>query len=86
MADVAIDPGFGFAKTPAQGFYLLANLPYLAKLGAPMLVGVSRKGMIWRTLGRSPEQALAGTCAAHYQALLGGASILRVHDVARLWM
>jgi dihydropteroate synthase len=81
VKDIIIDPGFGFAKTAAQNFELLHNLQRLQILGKPMLVGLSRKSMIWRTLNTTPEQALNGTTALNTIALLKGASILRVHDV-----
>lgn len=79
--DVVIDPGFGFAKTAAQGFYLLKNLHIFKVLNCPLLVGVSRKSMIWRTLGITPEESLNGSTVLHTTALLNGAHILRVHDV-----
>ena len=78
---VVVDPGFGFAKTTAQNYALLRALPRLAALGRPLLAGLSRKSMIWKALGGTPETALAGTCALNWQALCGGAQILRVHDV-----
>ncbi len=81
LHDVIIDPGFGFAKTVDQNFELLNNLSYLRILGKPILAGLSRKSMIWRTLQTSSENALNGTTALHAFALLKGASILRVHDV-----
>ena len=81
LADVVLDPGIGFAKTPAQSFALLRQLPALAALGAPVLIGLSRKGLIWKTLGITPNEALNGTTALHMVALQGGAAILRVHDV-----
>jgi dihydropteroate synthase len=81
IKDVVIDPGFGFAKTVEQNFELLNHLEYLQILGKPMLVGLSRKSMIWRTLNTTPDHALNGTTALHTLALLKGASILRVHDV-----
>ncbi len=81
IADVVVDPGFGFAKTVAQNFSLLMRLKELQLLDAPILVGLSRKSMVWRTLGSSPEEALNGTTALHMLALERGASILRVHDV-----
>lgn len=81
VKDIVIDPGFGFAKTVAQNFELLNNLQQLQVLGKPMLVGLSRKSMIWRTLKTTPEQSLNGTTALNTIALLKGASILRVHDV-----
>lgn len=79
--DIVIDPGFGFAKTVEQNFQLLNHLPHLRALGAPILVGVSRKSMIWKTLQLSAEQALNGTTSLDTVALLKGADILRVHDV-----
>jgi dihydropteroate synthase len=79
--DVIIDPGFGFAKTVDQNFELLNNLSYLRILERPVLAGLSRKSMIWRTLQSTSENALNGTTALHAVALLKGASILRVHDV-----
>jgi dihydropteroate synthase len=81
VVDVIIDPGFGFAKTLNQNFELLKNLSYLQNLDAPMLVGVSRKSMIYKTLGVTANEALNGTTALHMAALLQGADILRVHDV-----
>lgn len=80
-ADVILDPGFGFGKTVAQNYDLLAHLDELVALGLPVLVGVSRKSMIWRLVGGGPEDALNGTTAVHTIALMKGASILRVHDV-----
>lgn len=91
ITDLIADPGFGFAKTRAQNFELLAGLPAFRVLEAPLLVGISRKSMIWKTLGIDPSEALNGTTALHMLALQGGASILRVHDVKeasqciRLW-
>jgi dihydropteroate synthase len=79
--DVIIDPGFGFAKTTEQNFTLLKNLNMFSSIQAPLLVGVSRKSMICKTLNVTPEQALNGTTAVHFAALMGGANILRVHDV-----
>lgn len=81
VRDVVIDPGFGFAKTLEQNFELLQKLHQLTILGMPILAGLSRKSMIWRTLGTSPEDALPGTIALQTLALTKGASILRVHDV-----
>lgn len=80
-ADVILDPGFGFGKTVAQNYDLLAHLDELVALGLPVLVGVSRKSMIWRLVGGGPEDALNGTTVIHAIALMKGASILRVHDV-----
>lgn len=79
--DMIIDPGFGFAKTPEQNFELLDQLGLFLTLEVPVLVGISRKSMIYRSLGGSPEEALNGTTALHMSALERGASILRVHDV-----
>lgn len=81
IRDVIIDPGFGFAKTVEQNFALLSQLGALKILGQPILVGLSRKSMIWRTLQTTPENALNGTTCLNTIALLQGASILRVHDV-----
>lgn len=79
--DVLIDPGFGFAKNTAQNFQLLNALEAFAVLEAPLLVGLSRKSTIWRTLDTTPEEALNGTTVLNTVALLKGASVLRVHDV-----
>ena len=79
--DVIVDPGFGFAKTVEQNFRLLDELDEVAAMGCPVLAGISRKSMIWRSLGCSPDEALAGTVALDAIALEKGASILRVHDV-----
>lgn len=81
LTDIAIDAGFGFAKTVEQNFEMLTNLEAFAMIGRPLLVGVSRKSMIWRTLEIKPEDALNGTTALNMVALLKGADILRVHDV-----
>ncbi|RZK47750.1 MAG: dihydropteroate synthase, partial [Hymenobacter sp.] len=80
--DVLLDPGFGFAKTPAHNHALLRRLPELAPLGHALLVGLSRKAMVYKPLGLGPETALNGTTALHTLALQGGARLLRVHDVA----
>ena len=79
--DIIIDPGFGFAKTAEQSFALLSQLSALKALECPILVGVSRKSMIYSTLGISPEDALNGTTVLNTVALMNGADILRVHDV-----
>lgn len=79
--DVIIDPGFGFAKNIAQNFELLNNLDYLKILGKPILAGISRKSMIYKTLGTGPEDALNGTTVLNTLCLERGARILRVHDV-----
>ncbi len=76
------DPGFGFAKTVEQNYELLRNLKAFLSLGHPVLIGISRKSMIWKPLGITPEEALPATSALHLEALREGASILRVHDVA----
>jgi len=81
IKDIIIDPGFGFAKTIEQNFYLLNSLDYLKILNKPLLVGLSRKSMIWKTLSTTPEYALNGTSCLNTIALMKGASILRVHDV-----
>ncbi|MDE5839624.1 MAG: dihydropteroate synthase [Muribaculaceae bacterium] len=82
VCDIIIDPGFGFAKNVGQNYSLLASLEEICRIGLPVLVGVSRKSMIWRPLGIAPSGALPGTIALNTFALLHGASILRVHDVA----
>ncbi|MDE6537658.1 MAG: dihydropteroate synthase [Muribaculaceae bacterium] len=82
VADVIIDPGFGFAKTIEQNFRLLRDLEVFRSLGCPLLAGLSRKSMIWKTLGTTPSEALNGTTALNAIALQKGADILRVHDVA----
>lgn len=81
IRDIIVDPGFGFAKTVEQNFKLLSRLADLRILGKPILAGLSRKSMIWRTLMTTPENALNGTTCLNTVALLNGASILRVHDV-----
>lgn len=81
IRDIVIDPGFGFAKTVEHNFELLQKLQYFQILGLPILAGLSRKSMIWRTLTTGPEEALNGTTALNMVALIKGASILRVHDV-----
>ncbi len=81
VADLIIDPGFGFAKTATQNFELLRRLNELSLFDAPILAGLSRKSMIWRTLEVGPENALNGTSALNMIALQNGAKILRVHDV-----
>ena len=81
-ADVLLDPGFGFAKNAPQNFELLRRLPELHPLGHALLVGVSRKAMVHKFLGLTPDAALNGTTTLHAWALQGGARLLRVHDVA----
>lgn len=82
LHDVIIDPGFGFAKTTDQNFELLKHLDYFQLFDKPILAGLSRKSMVWKTLGIQPNDALNGTTALNMTALLKGARILRVHDVA----
>ena len=79
--DIIIDPGFGFAKTTAQNYELLNHLELFKMLDKPILAGVSRKSMIYKTLKTSSEKALNGTTALHMVALQNGAKMLRVHDV-----
>ena len=79
--DIIIDPGFGFAKTTHQNFELLNHLELFESLDIPLLAGVSRKSMVYKTLDITPKQALNGTTALHMVALQKGARILRVHDV-----
>ena len=81
VADVILDPGFGFGKTLQQNFDLLRNLELLKMFNKPLLVGVSRKSMIYKTLDCSAEKALEGTVVLNTIAVCKGASILRVHDV-----
>jgi len=81
IKDIIIDPGFGFAKNIDQNFELLNKLELLQVIGKPVLAGLSRKSMIWKTLGTTPEEAQNGTTSLNTIALLKGASILRVHDV-----
>lgn len=83
VSDIIIDPGFGFAKTLEQNYELMRNLPVIEEmLGRPVLVGVSRKSMITKLCGIKADEALPGTVALNTAAVLAGASILRVHDVA----
>ncbi len=81
IKDIILDPGFGFGKSVDENFAILNGMERLKELGLPILVGVSRKSMIYRTLGCTAEEALNGTTAINTIALLKGASILRVHDV-----
>ncbi|MCB0383211.1 MAG: dihydropteroate synthase [Psychroserpens sp.] len=81
IIDLVIDPGFGFAKTLEQNFELLSKLELLNITELPVLVGVSRKSMIYKTLNSSAEEALNGTTVIHTLALQKGANILRAHDV-----
>lgn len=79
--NIILDPGFGFGKTLAHNYELLAGLSVYRELDRPILVGISRKSMIYKLLGGGPEDALNGTTALNMAALMQGASILRVHDV-----
>lgn len=81
ISDIIVDPGFGFAKTIDQNYELLSHLDHFRILDLPVLAGVSRKSMIYKTLGVSPDEALNGTTVLHTIALQKGAAILRVHDV-----
>lgn len=79
--DVIFDPGFGFGKTIAHNFELLKNLPVFKMLDAPILIGLSRKSTVYKTLGITTEEALNGTTVLNTIAIMNGANILRVHDV-----
>ena len=81
IVDIVVDPGFGFAKSLEQNYELLSNLELFKNIEHPLLVGVSRKSMIYKLLDKQPEEALNGTTALNMAALLKGANILRVHDV-----
>ena len=81
VADVIIDPGYGFAKTIDQNYRLLAAIPEFRKMGMPVLVGISHKTMIWRPLGITPEESTLPTVALDAMALQLGADIVRVHEV-----
>lgn len=79
--DIILDPGFGFGKTLAHNYELMNHLDDFGEFRLPLLIGVSRKSMIYKLIGGTPETALGGTVALHMAALLKGANILRVHDV-----
>lgn len=81
VADIIIDPGFGFAKTIEQNYDILRNLGYFKRLKLPILAGLSRKSMIYKRLDNTAQEALNGTTALNMAALMNGASIFRVHDV-----
>jgi dihydropteroate synthase len=81
MKDILIDPGFGFGKTIDHNYEMLSRLGDFSITGLPVVVGISRKSMIWRTLNISADEALNGTTALNAVALMNGADILRVHDV-----
>ena len=79
--DIILDPGFGFGKTLEQNYEVLSGMERLQVLGLPILAGISRKSMIYRLLGTTPDESLNGTTVINTVALMKGASILRVHDV-----
>jgi dihydropteroate synthase len=82
---IVLDPGISFGKSDAQNFELLARLPEFAKLGFPIMVGTSRKGFIGRAMGGAPaSERILGTAATVAQSILGGAHIVRVHDVTEM--
>ncbi len=81
IKDIIIDPGFGFSKTTRQNFDILNNLNFYKKLEKPILIGISRKSMIYNTLNIDPEEALNGSTVLHTISLLAGAKIIRTHDV-----
>jgi dihydropteroate synthase len=81
VKDIIIDPGFGFGKNREHNFEILRRLAEFRITGLPLLAGLSRKSMIWKTLEITPEEALTGTAALNMAALMNGASLLRVHDV-----
>lgn len=78
---IVLDPGFGFAKSMEQNYELLRDLDALRALGYPLLIGLSRKSMIYKLLGITPEESLPGSLALAWEVLRGGNAILRVHDV-----
>jgi dihydropteroate synthase len=81
VKNIIIDPGFGFAKTTEQNYNLLANLKDFKNFGLPLLVGFSRKSMLYKLLNATPEESLNATTVVNTVALINGADILRVHDV-----
>ena len=81
VKDIILDPGFGFGKTLEENYTLMNELEKLKVMNLPLLVGVSRKSMIYKLLGITPDEALGGSTVLHTIALMKGASILRVHDV-----
>jgi dihydropteroate synthase len=81
VKDIILDPGFGFGKTLEHNYKLMNHLEEFSTFELPLLVGISRKSMIYKLLGTSPEEALNGTTALNTISLLKGANILRVHDV-----
>ena len=83
VIDIIIDPGFGFGKSINHNYNLLNNLDFFKELGCPILVGMSRKSMIYKVLDTDPKNSLNGTTSLNTVSLLKGANILRVHDVKR---
>lgn len=81
IVDIVVDVGFGFGKTASHNFQLLRELSFFQELKRPVMVGLSRKATIYKTLQVTPEEALSGTTVMHTLALVNGANILRVHDV-----
>lgn len=81
LKDLIIDPGIGFGKTAGHNFEIIDRLREFSVIGMPVMIGLSRKSVIWRTLGTDPSGALNGTTALNMAALMNGADILRVHDV-----
>lgn len=81
VRDIILDPGFGFAKTVEQNYQLLTHMEVFRELNCPILAGISRKSMLYKPLGITPQDALNATTAMHMVALQHGAKILRVHDV-----
>lgn len=81
VCDIILDPGFGFSKTTEQNYLLMRHLREFEAFRLPLLVGISRKSMIYKLLGCTPDESLGGTTVLNTCALLGGADILRVHDV-----
>lgn len=81
VKDIILDPGFGFGKTLEQNYQVMSELDRLQVMELPLLVGISRKSMIYKLLGCTPEDSLNGTAVLNTLSLLKGASILRVHDV-----
>ena len=81
VKDIILDPGFGFGKNAGHNFEMLRRLSAFRIAGLPLLAGLSRKSMVWKTLGITPEEALNGTTALNMIALVNGVSVLRVHDV-----
>ena len=81
VKNLILDPGFGFAKTLEQNYILLGGMECICALGYPVLAGISRKSMLYKVLGTTPQEALSATTALHWECLRKGAKILRVHDV-----